>query len=109
MTEIYSIAKRKTGTRRRRNRAREPAALAFSADEFAAIEERVLRAVEVLKRERQARAAAEERAAQAESQLHEHGAQHERLEREVKQLRAERDHVRERVDKLLKQLDALEL
>jgi septal ring factor EnvC (AmiA/AmiB activator) len=85
------------------------AALALSADEFAAIEERVLRAVEVLKRERQARAAAEERAAHAESQLHERGAQHERLEREVKQLRAERDHVRERVDKLLKQLDALEL
>ena len=29
------------------------------------------------------------------------------MERDVKQLRAERDHVRERVDKLLKQLDSL--
>jgi hypothetical protein len=31
------------------------------------------------------------------------------LERDVKQLRAERDHVRQRVDKVLKQLDSLEL
>jgi hypothetical protein len=109
MTEILFNREAEDGNAQAEESGAEPAALAFSADEFAAIEERVLRAVEVLKRERQARAAAEERAAQAESQLHEHGAQHERLEREMKQLRAERDHVRERVDKLLKQLDALEL
>ena len=40
----------------------EPGALAVSVDEFSALEERVRRAVELVKRERQARAAAEERA-----------------------------------------------
>jgi hypothetical protein len=87
----------------------ETATLALSADEFAALEERVLRAVDLLKRERQARAAAEERAAHADAQAGEQGASLERLEHEVKQLRAERDHVRQRVDRLLKQLDALEV
>jgi hypothetical protein len=33
----------------------------------------------------------------------------ERLESEISALRAERDHVRQRVEKLLAQLDALEL
>ena len=41
----------------------EPGALAVSMDEFSALEERVRRAVELVKRERHARAAAEERAA----------------------------------------------
>ena len=43
------------------------AALALSADDFSALEERVVRAVELVKRERQARTAAEERAAKARS------------------------------------------
>src|SRR5208282_1695143 len=48
----------------------EPAgALAVSADEFAALEERIRRAVELVKRERQARVVAEERATKAEAQL----------------------------------------
>ena len=55
----------------------EPAAasgaLAVSGDDFSALEERVLRAVDLVKRERQARAAAEERAALAEAQLREQG------------------------------------
>jgi hypothetical protein len=87
----------------------EQGTLAMSADDFSALEERVLRAVEVVRRERQARSEAEERAAKAESQLTEQGQQLERAEQDVKQLRAERDHVRERVEKLLKQLDAIEL
>jgi septal ring factor EnvC (AmiA/AmiB activator) len=87
----------------------EQGTLAMSADDFSALEERVLRAVEVVRRERQARSEAEDRAAKAESQLTEQGHQLERVEQDVKQLRAERDHVRERVEKLLKQLDTLEL
>ena len=47
----------------------ETAAVALSADDFSALEERIVRAVELVKRERQARAAAEERAAKAEAQL----------------------------------------
>ena len=87
----------------------EQGTLAMSADDFSALEERVLRAVEVVRRERQARSEAEDRATKAETQLTEQGHRLERAEQDVKQLRAERDHVRERVEKLLKQLDALEL
>ena len=98
-------------------------ALALSVDEFAALEERVLRAVNLVKRERVARLAAEEHAKQMEAklaehteklnehaaQLTEHLAQVEQLQGEVKSLRAERDHVRQRVERLLSQLDALEI
>jgi chromosome segregation ATPase len=98
-------------------------ALALSVDEFAALEERVLRAVNLVKRERTARLAAEEQARQMEAklaehteklnqhaaQLTEHLAQVEQLQGEVKTLRTERDHVRQRVERLLSQLDALEI
>jgi uncharacterized coiled-coil DUF342 family protein len=98
-------------------------ALALSVDEFAALEERVLRAVNLVKRERVARVAAEEHAQQMEAkladhamklnehavQLTEHLTQLDQLQGEVKTLRAERDHVRQRVERLLSQLDALEI
>lgn len=87
----------------------EPAALTLSVDDFSALEERVVRAVELLKRERQARAAAEERAAKAEAQLAEQSPIADQLKQEIRSLRAERDQVRQRVERLLAQLDALEL
>jgi hypothetical protein len=89
--------------------AAEPGSLALSVDEFSALEERILRAVNLVKRERQARAEAEERAAHADAQLREQEPLAEELRKEVKALRAERDHVRLRVERLLAQLDALEL
>jgi hypothetical protein len=87
----------------------ESGALALSGDDFSALEERILRAVDVVKRERQARAAAEERANAAETALREQAPLAEHLQKEVSALHAERDHVRERVERLLSQLDALEL
>jgi hypothetical protein len=84
-------------------------ALTLSVDDFSALEERILRAVNLVKRERLVRSAAEERALQAETRLQEQGPLVEQLQQEVKQLRAERDQVRHRVDRLLAQLDALEL
>lgn len=87
----------------------EPAALTLSADDFSALEDRVVRAVELVKRERQARAAAEERATKAEAQLGEELPVMDQLRQEVRSLRAERDQVRQRVERLLSQLDALEL
>jgi len=87
----------------------EPAAVTMSVDDFAGLEERIRRAVDVVKRERQARAAAEERATHAEAQLHEQAPRIERLEKELRALNAERDHVRQRVERLLAQLDAIEL
>jgi hypothetical protein len=89
--------------------AEEPRTLALSADDFSSLEDRVLRAVELVKRERQARAAAEERAAQAELELREHAPLIEHLQKEVNALRTERDYVRQRVERLLGQLDALEV
>ncbi len=83
--------------------------LALSADEFAALEERIRRVVDQIKQERQARAAADERAARAEAQLREQEPLLARLQKENDGLRAERDHVRQRVERLLAQLDALEL
>jgi len=91
------------------HRAAEPGTVTLSVNDFSSLEERILRAVEVVRRERQARATAEERAVLAEAQLREQASQVEQLEKELQALRAERDHVRERVERLLGQLDALEL
>jgi septal ring factor EnvC (AmiA/AmiB activator) len=87
----------------------EAGALALSADDFSALEERVVRAVELVKRERQARAAAEERATKAEAQLAEQNPVFDQMKQEIRSLRSERDQVRQRVERLLTQLDALEL
>jgi outer membrane murein-binding lipoprotein Lpp len=89
--------------------AEQQGVVALSTDEFAALEDRILRAVEVVRRERQSRVAAEERATQAEAQVRELTPQVAQLEQELNGLRAERDHVRGRVERLLGQLDALEL
>jgi chromosome segregation ATPase len=74
----------------------------MSRDDFSALEERVVQAVNLVKRERLARA-------EAEAQLREQAPLVEHLQKELNALRAERDHVRQRVERLLAQLDALEL
>ena len=93
-----------------------PVALSVSVDDFAALEERILRTVNLVKQERQARAAAEASASQAEARAVKAEAElqgqtplMERLQAEIKSLKAERDHVKGRVERLLAQLDALEL
>ena len=100
-----------------------PVALAVSVDDFSALEQRVLRAVEMLRHERQARAAAEVRIAEAEqsaaaaneqlgtlqSQLSLQTPLVEQLQSEIASLRAERDTVRHRVERLLEQLSSLEI
>jgi chromosome segregation ATPase len=80
--------------------------------DFQALEERVLRAVELLKAEREAHAAAaakvedlERHSAELERQLAGRAEQSTRLESEIGQLQQERDHVRGRVERLLKHLD----
>jgi chromosome segregation ATPase len=94
----------------------EPASLAVSEDDFASLEERIHRAVELVKRERQARAEAEARSAELEARVTQAEAQVqaqlpvvEQLQNELNALRAEREQVRQRVERLLKQLDTLEL
>ncbi len=87
----------------------ENGTLALSADEFSSLEDRILRAVNLVKRERLARTAAEERATQAETRVAEQIPHVEQLEKENAALRAERDQVKQRVERLLGQLDSLEL
>jgi len=89
--------------------AEQVSALAVSADDFSALEERVVRAVTLVKQERQARAAAEERAILAEVQVSEQTSAMEQVQAELASLKTERDQVRRRVELLLQQLDALEL
>lgn len=76
--------------------------LAVSAHDFSSLEERVLRAVALLKQERMARS-------EAEARLRDQAQLVEDLHKEVNSLRAERNEVRQRVERLLSQLDALEL
>jgi len=76
----------------------------FSFDEFQALEQRVLRAVELVKREREARAAAEAEVATLRKEL---AAQHESSESQVATLTKEREAVRQRVEKMLVQMDEL--
>ena len=84
----------------------------LAAADFQALEERVLRAVELLKAEREAHAAAtakveelERHSAELERQLTNRAEQSSRLESEIGQLQQERDHVRGRVERLMKHLD----
>ncbi len=87
----------------------EPDALAVSVTDFEALEERIHRAVELVKRVRTARAEAEDRATSAEAQLRAQTPVVEQLQSDLQALRAEREQVRQRVERLLGQLDALEL
>jgi hypothetical protein len=82
--------------------------VALSADEFTALEERVLRAVNLVKRERMARSEAELRAVAAEEKVSEQIETIDNLNKEIGSLRAEREAVKQRVDRILSQLDALE-
>lgn len=87
----------------------EQTALTLSADDFSALEERVLRTVDLVKRERQARTVAEDRAVKAEAQVGEQTIVVDQMKQEIRSLRTEREQVRQRVERLLTQLDALEL
>ena len=89
-----------------------------SVDEFLALEQKVLRAVEIVKREREALAAAgaeiaalrEQLAAREEAtdkRVVDAEARAQAAESQVAALNEERDAVRQRVDKMLQQMDEL--
>jgi chromosome segregation ATPase len=83
----------------------------ITTDEFQALEQKVLRAVEIVKREREARAAAEAEVAALRAQLEaEQASQAEALsaaQAQLSTLNQERDAVRQRVEKMLQQMDEL--
>ena len=81
--------------------------LSMAVDDFAALEQRVLRMVQLLKSERQARTEAERRAAELQHALDAHAADSQRSEEELESFKREREEVRGRVERLLKQLDEI--
>lgn len=84
--------------------AREPE---VTGDDFLSLEEKVYRTIELLKAARESAANAERNAARLRDQLSEHEEETARLRQEVIALRKEREEVRTRVEKMLKQIDAL--
>ena len=91
------------------NQPDESGTLALSANDFSALEERIVRAVKLVKSERQARTVAERRAEDLEGQLSDQSSIVKNLQEEVRALNTEREQVRQRVERLLAQLDALEV
>ncbi len=79
----------------------------ISVDEFQALEQKVLRAVEIVKREREARAAAEAEVASLREQLETQLNSTIAVESELSTLAKEREAVRQRVEKMLQQMDEL--
>jgi type VI protein secretion system component VasF len=85
----------------------QEAELPISTDDFSALEERVTRAVEVVKRERTARAEAEQNATRLQSLLDAQSALLEQAKEQMRTLEREREQVRQRVERLLKQIDEI--
>jgi uncharacterized protein involved in exopolysaccharide biosynthesis len=87
--------------------ALQDAELPIAADDFNALEQRVLRTVELVKAERQARATAEQNATTLQQLLDEQSTELSRTQDHVQTLEKERETVRQRVERLLKQLDEI--
>ena len=79
----------------------------ISVDEFQALEQKVLRAVEIVKREREARAKAEAEVASLREQLEFQTLVATEAQTAANTLTKERDGVRQRVEKMLQQMDEL--
>jgi chromosome segregation ATPase len=77
------------------------------ADDFMALEEKVYRTIEMYKAAREGRVTAERDVQRLRAQLEEREEEFENMRREMIRLRKEREEVRGRVEKMLKQIDAL--
>lgn len=78
-----------------------------TGEDFPALEEKIYKAIELLKAARTAKAAAERDAGRLRDQLEQREEELEMLRSEVISLRKEREEVRGRVEKMLKQIDSL--
>ena len=79
----------------------------ISLDEFQALEQKVLRAVEIVRREREARIAAEAEATALREQLDALTSASNATQSQITTLNQEREAVRLRVEKMLQQMDEL--
>jgi chromosome segregation ATPase len=78
-----------------------------SANDFQTLEEKVYRTIELLKAAREAKAAVERDAARLREQMGAREEEVEMLRNENVSLRREREEVRGRVEKMLRQIDAI--
>jgi chromosome segregation ATPase len=78
-----------------------------SNDDFPALEEKIYKAIELLKSAREGKAAAERDAQRLRDQLEQREEELDVLRGEMVSLRKEREEVRARVEKMLKQIDTL--
>ena len=76
-------------------------------DDFPALEEKIYKAIELLKSAREGKAAAERDSNRLREQLEQREEELDVLRGEMIALRKEREEVRGRVEKMLKQIDAL--
>ncbi len=81
---------------------------AVSSDEFHDLEEKVFKTIELLKSAREAKAIAERDVSRLRMQLEEREEEAETLREQMVNFRREREEVRSRVEKMLKQIDAIE-
>lgn len=81
--------------------------LEFSDNDFHSLEEKVYKTIELLKAARESKASAERDAKRVREQLEMREDEIDSLKAEVVALRKEREEVRTRVEKMLKQIDAL--
>ena len=79
------------------------------ADDFQTLEDKIYRTIEMYKAARQAQATAERDAQRAREQLEEREEQIVALRREAVQLKKEREEIRGRVEKMLEQIDSIEV
>ena len=78
-----------------------------SSEDFPALEEKIYKTIELLKSAREAKAAAERDANRLRDQLEQREEELDLLRSEMVSLRKEREEVRGRVEKMLKQIDQL--
>jgi chromosome segregation ATPase len=79
----------------------------ISVDEFQALEQKVLRAVEIIKQEREARAKAEAEITSLKEQLEFQTLVAQEAQTAVTSLTKDRETVKQRVEKMLQQMDEL--
>ena len=83
----------------------ETLALEIPADDFQALEEKVYRTVELLKAAREAKAFAERDALRLREQLQARDEELQTAKREMLKLRKDREEVRARVEKMMRQIE----
>ena len=87
--------------------AEHPTEMTMAADDFQALEERVLRTVELLKGERELRFSVEQHASRLTHRVEQQAAQQVQLEEQLAGLLKEREAVRQRIERLLKLIEEL--